>query len=176
MKILKVILCIGIMSFISNVYTKEINDKKIVGIYENVVLLPNGIELPAKLDTGADISSIHGENIDIFERDGKKYIKFLFKWYKNGIKRQFTLEKPLIRYMHVKRKGGLKADRRPVVNIDFCIDGKKYTSEFSIADRRKFSYPLLLGREFLRKHFIIDPDKEFVINNATCKEFIKNKK
>ena len=128
--------------------------------------------MPAKLDTGADTSSIHGEDISILEKNGKKYVNFLFKWDKNGLEEQLTIEKPLVRYVKVKKKGGLKSDRRPVVNLEFCLDGKKYNSEFSVADRDNFRYPLLLGREFLRKLFIIDPDSDYLTNVNTCEKYI----
>ena len=146
------------------------NSKKIVGIYENIILLPSGIKMPAKLDTGADTSSIHGEKIKIYEKDGKKYVRFLFVWDKNGIEENLKMEKQLQRYVKVKRKSGLTSDRRPVVNLEFCLDGKKYNAEFTVADRDNFNYPLLLGREFLRKYFIIDPDRDYITDVNACNQ------
>ena len=150
------------------------NSKKIIGIYENIMLIPDNTVLPAKLDTGADMSSIHGENVEVFEKDGKKYVRFLFVWDKNGLEEKLKLEKPLVKYIKVKRKGDLPPDRRPVINLEFCLDGVKYKSEFSIADRDNFKYPLLLGRRFLRKHFIIDPDKDYITNVNACDKYLKD--
>jgi hypothetical protein len=175
MNVLKFILCIIVIGCFSLGMSAEVkSNKKIIGIYEKVLLLPEGIKMPAKLDTGADISSIHGENIGVFKKDGKKYVKFLFNWDKNGLDEQLKIEKPFVRYISVKRKGGLKSERRPVVKLEFCLDGEKYASEFSIAERDNFRYPLLLGREFLRKLFIIDPDGDFLTNIDKCDKYIKN--
>jgi len=58
------------------------NNKTIMGWLEKVVILPYKIELTAKLDSGADRSSIHARNIEIFEKDGAKWVSFTLE-YKN---------------------------------------------------------------------------------------------
>lgn len=177
MYILRFILFIMIVCCFSLGFGDELkNNKKVIGVFEKILLLPEGIEMPAKLDTGADTSSIHGEKINIIERDGKKYISFVFNWNKNGLEEQLRMEKPFVRYIKVKRKGNLKSDKRPVISLEFCLDGKKYNSEFSIADRDNFRYPLLLGRDFLRRSFIIDPDSDYLTDINACEKYINSNK
>lgn len=142
-------------------------DKKIMGIYEYVLLYPYKIRMPAKLDTGADTSSIHGENIEIFEKEGKKWVAFDFKWDYSKYNEDVKMERPLVRMVKIKNKGG-GHNRRPVVSLDFCLDGKRYLEEFTVANRDNFKYPLLLGREFLRKVALIDPDSDYLTSTNGC--------
>ena len=51
----------------------DMADKTLVGWLEHVVVSEAGLILEAKLDTGADTSSLHAENIHRFRRDGNRY-------------------------------------------------------------------------------------------------------
>ena len=43
---------------------------------EHVYISPPGILLTARIDTGATTSSIDARNIEPFERDGKRWVRF----------------------------------------------------------------------------------------------------
>ena len=65
--------------------------KQIVGRIEKVKICPENILFKAKLDTGADHSSLDAANIVEFERDGEKWVRFKVVNFR-GQKRIF--EKP----------------------------------------------------------------------------------
>jgi hypothetical protein len=46
----------------------------LAGYLENVQIMPSALELKAKLDTGADHSSLNASEIRIFNRDGKRWV------------------------------------------------------------------------------------------------------
>lgn len=141
------------------------NNKTIMGWLEKVVILPYKIELTAKLDSGADRSSIHARNIEIFEKDGAKWVSFTLEYKnKNNIVHQIQVEKPLVRKVHIKRHAA-KSVERAVVSFDFYLGGKKESAEFTLANRGNFKYPVLLGRQFLKKNIVIDPEKTFLISS-----------
>ncbi len=48
----------------------------IVGGVEWVLVEPAGLQLEARIDTGAETTSIHAENIQLVEKDGKRYVRF----------------------------------------------------------------------------------------------------
>ena len=58
-------------------------------------------------------------------------------------------------------------DQRYVVDLDICFNGRKYLTEFTLADRSEYIYDVLLGRQFLKKVAIIDPNSTF-LTLATC--------
>ena len=50
--------------------------------------------------------------------------------------------------------------------MDFCIAGATHTTQFSLTDRGKFSYPALLGRRFMRDdNILIDSADPFLAKN-----------
>ena len=143
------------------------------GWLESVILQPWNIKLRAKLDTGAKTSSLHAVDIDRFERDGEKWIRFhtTDPREKNPLK---YIEVPLVRNVKIKRHKQ-KAQTRPVVEMTFCLDGHIYTSEFSLTDRSRFNYQVLLGRKMLQQGIIVDPASTFILKTKrkSCKKLME---
>ena len=48
---------------------------------------------------------------------------------------------------------------RKTIEITFVMSGVTITEIFTIADRSRMMYPVLIGRNTLRKGFLIDPNK-----------------
>nr|WP_305907261.1 ATP-dependent zinc protease [Methylomarinum sp. Ch1-1]MDP4519997.1 ATP-dependent zinc protease [Methylomarinum sp. Ch1-1] len=113
---------------------EQANERIIAGWLEMVVLSPGQIQLKAKLDSGAKTSSIHAENIERFERDGKTWVRFDLPKGRNKNEVQHSIEKPLFREVKIKRHK-LPPMKRSVVKLPFCIDGYHYTAQFTLADR-----------------------------------------
>ncbi len=148
----------------------EITEKLILGWIENVYLQPFGLKSKAKLDTGAKTSSIHARNIEHFEKDGEPWVRFQFasntklkahKYEPGKSKKVVTVEAPLARRALIKRHKHTSLER-PVVELPFTLAGKEYTAEFTLTDRSKFLYPVLLGRRFLKHVAIVDPANTFL--------------
>ena len=160
--ILIIFLCINS----SSSFSKE-PARVIAGWVEKVRIENQAYDIKAKLDTGAKTSSIHAINIKPFKKDGKRWAKFtlLIKDSK-GNQRELDLEKPRSRKANIKNHNG-KHDLRYVVDLDLCFNGRKFVTEFTLADRSEYIYDVLLGRKFLRKAAIIDPDRTF-LTLASC--------
>lgn len=148
----------------------EINEKIILGWVEHIQLLPSKMEAKAKLDTGAKTSSIHARNIEIFDKDGDEWVRFQFadetkysaKQYRESSGEHIvTIETPLTRRVLIKRHKHTSLER-PVVELAFNLGGREYKAEFTLTDRRKFLYPVLLGRRFLSDVAIVDPSTTFL--------------
>ena len=102
----------------------------IVGWLETVSIFTGGEQLAvkAKMDSGADHSSLHAMDIHLFFRDGQEWVMFTTV---NGV----TLEAPLIRYAQIKTKiAGVQ--KRPVVMLNLCLNGKKIAVEANLVDRQ----------------------------------------
>jgi len=122
----------------------------------------------AKLDSGAKTSSINARNIAPFTRDGEQWVRFdlVLEGTDDSI-RSVAMELPVARYVKIKRHGS-QSTRRPVVDLEFCFGSRWWQTEFSLVDRGKFHYPVLLGRRFLDGVAVIDPGATFVIE-PDCK-------
>lgn len=110
--------------------------------------------LAARIDSGAQTSSLGATDIAFMERDGKRWVRFRLQ------DRQKTpMERPVARMLRIKRHGE-KAQKRPVVLLDIRLGGKTMKREFSLTDRSKFTYPALIGRNVLQGRFLIDVSKK----------------
>lgn len=143
----------------------------IMGWVENVFIEAIDAKLKAKLDTGATTSSLRADVVSVTRppyKDGEKKPKrrVVFQVIDADGKTS-TLERQLVRYVRIKDKyGGLQ--RRPVVNMEFCVAGRLVDSEVNLAPRESFVYPVLIGRNMLRDGgMIVDPSKTFTAH-ARC--------
>ena len=122
---------------------------KIYGLFEHMVL-PQVRENPikAKLDTGAETSSLGAKDIEIYEKDGREWVRFTPQ-----LKGAERVELPVARYSRVKLraiKGSTKKSvKRPVVVMQICFDGEMRSTEVNLVDRSRFRFPLLIGSSTL---------------------------
>lgn len=141
--------------------------KVIAGYVEKITLLPAGIIVSAKLDSGAKTSSINAENIERYKKEGARWVRFdLVLEDVNDKIHRVPMDLPVSRRVAIKRDEH-EHDRRVVVELPFCFDGRQRHAEFSLNNRSKFIYPVLLGRAFLNGIALIDPDQAF-LTQAQC--------
>ncbi|WP_158522967.1 ATP-dependent zinc protease family protein [Oceanococcus atlanticus] len=143
-------------------------NRTVAGWVERIKLAPWGDTVKAKLDTGAKTSSINALNIERFERDGDDWVRFTLSYETaKDVRKEHTLERPVVRNILIKEHDR-ENDRRAVVELSFCFAGQIHSTQFSLVDRSKFIYPVLLGRRFLKSATLIDPSATF-ITEASCK-------
>lgn len=139
------------------------NSKLVLGWLENIRVYPGGMIMRAKLDSGARSNAIHAENIQMFQgEDGRRMVRFtILKDHDNPDSERIHLERPVERVVNIKLRYTSIRDQRPVVRLEFCIAGLRHEGLFSLTERSDFLYPVLLGRQFLRDHILIDPSETF---------------
>ncbi|MCC7120879.1 MAG: ATP-dependent zinc protease [Gammaproteobacteria bacterium] len=143
-------------------------DKLELGWLERVRLQPWDIVLKAKLDTGAKTAAIHATDIERFDKDGRKWVRFkLWLNHRDPGSETILVEKPLARDVTIKLRGTDKNDPRPSVKLEFCLGGNRYQALFTLVNRKKFNYPVLLGRRFLADIATIDPAARYN-TDPTC--------
>lgn len=136
--------------------------KVIAGYVEKLTIKPWDVTVSAKLDTGALTSSIHAEDVERFKKDDEKWVRFtlVLKDSKDKLHR-IPAERPLERRVKIKEDDD-NHDRRLVVALDFCFDGRERSAQFTLNDRSNYLYPVLLGRRFLEDVAIVDPAASFL--------------
>ncbi len=134
----------------------------VVGWLEKVRIDPSGIQLVAKMDTGAKHSSIRAEVLSTFKKEGQTWVRFEV-WNKKG--KRSVLERPLVRETLIKsRKGDYL--KRPVVNLGICLGSIHKIVQVNLAPRSGFNYAMIIGRSFLREAFLVDAAAKFTIKTA----------
>lgn len=129
---------------------------EVIGVVENVYVLPMKVPFPARIDTGAETSSIDVGKFKTFERDGEKWVSFDLDHNGSGEKLHF--EKKIKRRTSIRRING--DEHRVVVNMDIKMGKDIINADFTLADREKFTYQVLIGRNILSGRFIVDPSIE----------------
>lgn len=138
----------------------------IVGWIEKVNLLENHLIIHAKLDTGADFSSLNAVDPVITEEGKDKYISFDIT---NRDGETTHIRKRIIRWAVIKNKVGVIKER-PVVIMPLCIGNVSRHVEVNLVNRSNYSYQMLIGRNFLvgTPNLIINSAKEYSID-PTCR-------
>lgn len=126
----------------------------IIGAVEWVTVNPSGLRLEARIDTGAETTSIHAEDIQLVEKDGKRYVHFKLIDPQSG--EVAELERRLRRKVRIKQTAGVPSERRFVVKLWVELGEIKELIEVTLSDRTDFEYPLLIGRNFLTDIAIVD--------------------
>jgi hypothetical protein len=141
----------------------------IIGTAENVGMHEIDMVLPARIDTGAGMTSLHAEIIDIKPGINGEADKILFN-ISDHSGNEKLLEKDIERWIRIKKKGPSGAIRRPVVMMNYCLGGKQLEGQTNLANRSRFKYPLLIGRNVLKSgDYLVRTDKEFA-TTGDCKE------
>lgn len=135
-----------------NVATTATGMTPVAGWVERV-RLDGGIVLSAKLDTGADNSSLHALGIRSFLRDGSQWVAFEVA---GDDGRKAAFERKVVRITEIKRRGGLRPFERPTVLMGVCLGHVYRVVEVNLADRARFKQPFLVGRTFLANQFVVD--------------------
>ena len=136
--------------------SKVTKGKLLLGAVEEVSMSKEGIQFNARIDTGADTSSIGVYGLKDFERDGKKWVKFSLASSRDAK----VYEYPVFDTVRIKQSGDLTEDRIEV-KVDIEMGGKKYKKQlFNLANRSYLDYQILIGRSFLRDIAIVDVSRK----------------
>jgi len=118
----------------------------------------------AKLDTGALTSSLHAENQQLFERDGKKWVKFVLTDPGQAGAKRYDMEAPLARTVLIKEPGG-QSERRNVVRLSFQIGERSIKAEFTLNNRHNMICPVLIGRSTIQVLGWVDPSRTYLADD-----------
>lgn len=131
-----------------------IRGKQLIGSVEDIHIMPPGIILPARVDTGAESSSLDARDLQEFKRDGNSWVRFRTVDAKGKLTDE--IEQPIIRHARIRQSGSSEAERRPVVRLQVTIGPHTEVAEFTLSSRGHLSYPVLIGRNVLTDVMVVD--------------------
>ena len=111
----------------------------------------------AKVDTGARTSALHAVNVKVVEDK----VKFRVQAIK-GHEEHIRLELPLEDMRRVRSSNG-KSELRPVVRTTLLLGGQHWPIDITLTRRDSMEFRMLLGREALRKHALVDVGRSYVL-------------
>ena len=112
-------------------------------------------DIEAKVDTGAYGCALHCHRIQVELKDGLEILSFqvLDPTHPESKDKIFYSEQ--FSDKSVKNSGGI-VEHRYVITTEVLIFGQKFSVDFSLTDRSFMKYPILLGRKFLSRRFLVD--------------------
>ncbi len=115
--------------------------------------------IDVKIDSGAYTSSFHCHKIERVVKEDKDYIRcyFLDPDHPQYHEKEFFFEEFKLR--KVKSSNGL-VDERFAIQTEITIFNKTFPIELTLAERQDMKHPVLLGRKFISKKFLIDTSKK----------------
>ena len=121
-------------------------EKLTIGLVEDVILLPWGVKLPARIDTGAASSSLDARELKVEDNVADFKLPDAY----GGLR----LRLPGVGWKTIRTSES--RERRPVVEMEICLGPKPFRIKANLNDRSMVKYPLIIGRNALKKHFVVD--------------------
>jgi hypothetical protein len=111
--------------------------------------------LHIKIDTGAYTSSIHCHHIKEVDIDGIPHIEFELLDPSHPFYKDKVFKTKNFKQKNVKSSFG-NSQQRYVIKTKIVLFGRIYAIELSLSERSNMKFPILLGRRFLKKKFMVD--------------------
>lgn len=158
------------LSLLQPAFCATQNSPKVFGWIEEGVLMPENISVKIKLDTGALTSSLDAKDLEPFQKNGEKWVRFNVEVKDSETGKLVTapFERKIERNVKIRGAGG--AEHRPVVLMKICIGHQIYNEQFSLKNRGKMNYPVLIGRRTLENVGLVDVSHTFTREPKCDKE------
>lgn len=138
--------------FISKKQKVHRKTKDIIGRIEQANFIDLDLmDIDVKIDTGAYTSSIHCHNIE--EISNQLHCHFLDEAHPAYNHKKLIFDDYNITV--VKSSNGI-AEPRYKIFTKIQLGTKKYPISLTLTDRGEMRYPVLIGRKFLNKKFLVD--------------------
>lgn len=142
-------------------------DQEVIGWREWVALPDLAIShIKTKVDTGARTSALHAFYVTPFERDGVPWVRFGVHPLQLNTNNTVECEAPVKAVRSVTDSGG-HTELRHVIESTMIINGKAQLIELTLTDRETMRFRMLLGRRALKRRFVVDSSKSFVLGGST---------
>ncbi len=123
--------------------------------------------LHAKIDSGAATSSLHAVRIREVERDGEPWVAFTVpRSPEHGAQR---CEAKLVAQRGVKSSNG-KVQQRYVIETVMQLGPLTWRGHMTLANRQSMAFPILIGRRALRRGFLVDSRRKWVLGEPVREE------
>jgi len=134
----------------------------VLGWREWVALPDWGVAaVKAKVDTGARTSALHAFGLVRFRRDGHEWVRFEVHPWQRIADGATVVEAPLVEHRSIRSSSGAR-QHRPVVRAAVVVGGRRVVIELTLTRRDEMGFRMLLGREAVRRRFLVDPGRSYV--------------
>lgn len=128
-----------------------------VGWREWLSLPELGIErIKAKIDTGARTSCIHAINIEEYDVEGQKWVKFTAQPLQDDEQTQIACNAKVKKMKYVTSSSGQK-ELRYFIETTLQVGNLSWPVEITLTRRTTMKFRMLLGRTAMENRIVVDP-------------------
>lgn len=139
-------------------------ERIIIGEIENVVLMPWGIALEARIATVAPTTCLEVKDLRV--RD--KMVEFRLPERYGGLK----LRLPLIGWLWSKTSDE-PCQLRPAVELELYLGSRRFQTQVTLNDHSSMEYPMIIGWGTIEKGgFLIDVSRSYTLSPGRPKEVL----
>lgn len=133
-----------------------------IGWREWVALPELGIDaVKAKVDTGAATSALHVTDLQARPAESGTWLDFLVHPVQRQSHPAIATGAWLIDERPVRDSGG-RSEIRPVIRTRVEVGGRRFDIEMTLTRRDNMGFRMLLGRQAIRRRFVVDPGRSFI--------------
>lgn len=128
------------------------------------VVLPeiSPVQVKAKLDTGARTSALHAFGLRIRHTDTGPIAVFQHHPIQRSSASAVGVEVPVTAFRRVRSSNG-KVETRPVITTRVRLGETVWSIDVTLTARDSMGFRMLLGREALRRRFLVDSGRSFLL-------------
>ncbi len=141
------------------------DDRILLGARERILFDISDVAYVARVDTGAEVSSLHADDIQLFERDGDTWVRFSVNHESLNESSARVFEAPLKRTARIRQANAEEAQDRYVVELWARLGRIYQKTEFTLTDRNSLDNTVLIGRDFFMDIALVDVSHEFLESN-----------
>lgn len=136
--------------------------KKTIGWREWIRIPALGIEqIKVKIDTGARTSALHALDIQRFEHDGVKMVRFRLHPLQRSKQEVLEAQAPVLDEREVRSSNG-QVQMRIVIRVMMVLGGDSWPIDVTLTNRDMMGFRMLLGREALRGRYLVDAGRSYL--------------
>lgn len=121
--------------------------------------------IKVKIDTGARTSAIHAFKIRPFTERGAPWVSFVLRPKQRARNPSLECTAPIVDERKIRSSNG-EQERRFVIETDARLGEIEWPIEVSLTNRDELGFRMLLGREAVRRNFLVNPDRSYLIGRS----------
>jgi len=137
----------------------ELGQKQVIGRHARVTFLDNSPrKVNAKVDTGADSSSVWASKLSVDHKGRLHFILF------DTESRYYTGKEIIKEHYQVKvvRSSNGHEQIRYSVKLRVSVEGRRFLATFTLANRSQNIFPVLIGSKLLKNKFVVDVSRGII--------------
>ncbi|MGK0445562.1 MAG: hypothetical protein ACJA1U_002509 [Bermanella sp.] len=119
-------------------------------------------KLHMRVDTGAQTSSLHVDNIEEFQNNDELWVSFDIHPDVHNVDTVVRRKAKVHDTRVVKSSSGDK-EQRHVIQTSIVLGDQSWPIHLTLTDRSSMTYLMLLGRQAMNGRILVDPSSEYLL-------------